>query len=129
MSNVAIEAEVVQSPQLLVRLDVRHYNVGVLLVCPLLAQELVEVYRLQCTNFCSVLDQLIQVSFLGLFTLFALLSEVNASVLPSLDTFLPLLLQPVIRHRTDLFEDFFAQARHLLHMLHHALHLLLEAGV
>lgn len=37
-SNVAIKAKVVQSPNLLVRLDFRHYHVCVLLVSPLLPQ-------------------------------------------------------------------------------------------
>ena len=106
ISNVAIKAEVIQAPQLFVRLDVRHYHVSVFLVSPLLPQQLVQVDRLQGTDFSCILNQLVQVSFLGLFTLFPLFSQVNTGILSSLDTFLALLIVPDSCHRAYLIEDF-----------------------
>jgi len=41
MSNVAIKAEVIQTSQLFVSLDVGHYYISILLVRPLLAKQLV----------------------------------------------------------------------------------------
>ena len=47
MSNVAVEAEVVDATYLLVRFNFRHYHVGILLVRPLFAEQLIEVDGLE----------------------------------------------------------------------------------
>lgn len=57
MSNVAVEAEVIQSTHLLVSRDLGHNDVGVLLVSPLFAQQLIQVDGLKCTHLGRFLDQ------------------------------------------------------------------------
>lgn len=106
MSNVAIKTEVVQAPQLLVCLDVRHYYICVFLIGPFLAEQLVQVDGLERADFSRIFNQLVQVPLLSLFTLFALLREVQSCGLTGHDSFLALLLIPVVCHRAELVEDF-----------------------
>ena len=59
MSNVAVETQVIESTNLLVRLDLGHDHVCVLFVSPLFAQKLVQVYSLERTHLSRVFNQLV----------------------------------------------------------------------
>ena len=99
MSNVAIEAKVVQAAHLLLRLYLCHYRVRVLLVSPLLAEQLVQVDGLKGAHLRCVFDKLVQVSLLSLFSLCTLFGKVDACHVASLYAFLALLLVVMSRHR------------------------------
>ena len=108
MSNVAIKTEVIQTPHFLVSLDFSHYYVCILFISPLFSQQLIQVDCLEGANFSGVLDQLIQISFLLLLTLFPLVSEVDTSVVSSCDTLTALLRVKLVMHGAKLMEDFLA---------------------
>lgn len=105
MSNVAIEAKVVDAAHLLVCFNFCHYYICVLLVRPLLAKQLVKVDCLKRTHLSSVFDKLIQVPLLRHLALLALSSESYARVLSCDDALVALLLIVLCCHLTDILED------------------------
>ena len=129
MSNVAIEAKVVDTAHLLVGLNFCHYYVRVLLISPLFTEELVEVDGLKCTDFGGILNQLVQVPLLGHLAFLPLVGEGDAGVLASDDSLKALLFLILGGHLADVFEHLGSEARHLLQLIEAGLHLSLEVRI
>ena len=68
---VTIETEVIELTNLLVSSDLSHDHIRILLLCPLLSQKLVQIYRLKGTYLGRVFDQLLQIFLSILLSLLA----------------------------------------------------------
>ena len=106
ISNVAIEAEVVDAANLLICFYFSHYNICVFLICPFFPQQLIQIDSLQSANFCSVLYKLVKVPLLGQLSFFTFLSERDSSLLTCEDAFLTFLFVVLCGHMADIFEYF-----------------------
>lgn len=129
MSNVAVEAQVVDAANLLVCLYFCHYYVRVLLVSPLFAQQLVQIDGLQRAHLSRVLNQLVEVALLGELAFLAFLGQGYARVVPVNDALVALLLVVLRSHLAHILKYLRAQARHLLQMVEAVLHFSLEIRI